>query len=181
MGEVKAADYVNLVALIFAANLDYWFNIVRKRLEEEFGPMDYVSDELEFEKYTLYYSREMGTGIKARLVSFEQLIHPYSLPDIKLKTNAVENEYRVEGNRRVNIDPGYVHHAQFVLATTKYWANRVYLRNGIYADVTMTYVKGKFQPGPFAYPNYRDPSYIEHLEHIRELYLRKRRRFLGGR
>jgi len=42
-------------------------------------------------------------------------------------------------------------------------------------------VKGKFQPGPFAYPNYRDPFYIEHLEHIRELYLRKRRRFLGGR
>jgi len=175
MGTPKVPDLVNLVALIFAANLDYWFDRVRKRLENVFGPIDYMSEELDFEKYTLYYNQEMGVGIKSRLVSFAQLVHPYVLADVKLITNNIEDEFRIDGKRKVNIDPGYVHHAQFVLATTKYWANRVYLRKGIYADVTLTYVKGKFVPGPFTYPNYRDSSYIDEIEKIREIYLKKRK------
>lgn len=175
MGTPKVPDFVNLIALIFAANLDYWFDRVRKRVESVFGPVDYISEELDFEKYTLYYNQEMGIGIKSRLVSFAQLVHPYTLADVKLVTNSIEDEFRINGKRRVNIDPGYVHHAQFVLATTKYWANRVYLRKGIYADVTLTYVRGKFVPGPFTYPNYRDSSYISEIEKIREIYLKKRR------
>ncbi|HCZ07299.1 MAG TPA: DUF4416 domain-containing protein [Thermotogae bacterium] len=176
MGTPGTPDLVNLVALIFAANIDYWFDRVKNRLEEVFGPMDYVSEELDFEKYTLYYNQEMGVGIKARLVSFERLVHPYALADIKLITNAIEDDFRVDGKRRVNIDPGYVHHAQFVLATTKYWANRVYLRRGIYADVTLTYVRGRFVPGPSTYPNYRDEVYINEIQKIREMYLRKRKK-----
>ena len=60
MGEVKVPDLVNLVMFIFASHIDYWFNELKPVLEERFGPMDYVSDNLDFEKYTLYYSEEMG-------------------------------------------------------------------------------------------------------------------------
>lgn len=178
MGEVKAPDLVNLVMFVFSAHIDYWFGEIRPVLEERFGPMDYVSENLEFERYTLYYSDEMGHGLQGKLVSFERLIHPHQLADVKLETNEIEKMFSVEGKRRVNIDPGYVHHTQFVLASTKHWGNRVYLGKGIYAEVTLIYVKGEFRHLEYTYPNYREGVYKRHLEKIRELYLAKRRKFL---
>ncbi|PLV57235.1 DUF4416 family protein [Thermotoga sp. SG1] len=178
MGEVKVPDLVNLVMFIFASHIDYWFNELKPVLEERFGPMDYVSDNLDFEKYTFYYSEEMGQGLKGKLVSFERLIHPHQLADIKLETNSIEKMFSIEGKRKVNIDPGYIHHTQFVLASTKHWGNRIYIGKGIYAEVTLAYVRGKFKDMEFTYPNYREEEYKKHLERIREIYLKKRRKIL---
>ena len=178
MGEVKIPDLVNLVMFIFAPSIDYWISELTPVLKELFGPIDYVSPPLEFEKYTYYYSEEMGYGIKGKLVSFERLIHPAQLPDIKLTTNEIEDSYRVEGKRRVNIDPGYIHHTQFVLASTKHWGNRIYIGKGIYAEVTLIYYRGSFKPLEFTYMNYREEEYIKELEKIRSLYVKKRRKFL---
>lgn len=181
MEEVKIPDLVNLVMFIFAPSIDYWIGELRPVLEEHFGPIDYVSPSLEFEKYTYYYSEEMGYGIKGKIVSFERLIHPSQLPDIKLTTNEIEDMYKVEGKRRVNIDPGYIHHTQFVLASTKHWGNRIYIGKGIYAEVTLIYYRGSFKPWEFTYMNYREEEYIRELEKIREIYVKKRRKFLKAR
>ena len=178
MGEVKVPDLVNLVMFIFAPSIDYWIEELRGELESHFGPIDYVSPALDFEKYTFYYSEEMGYGIKGKLVSFERLIHPFQLADIKLITNEIEDKYKVEGNRRVNIDPGYIHHTQFVLASTKFWGNRIYIGKGIYAEVTLIYYRGKFVHSDFTYPNYREEDYKRELEKIRKLYMKKRKAFL---
>ena len=178
MGSVRYPDLVNLVMFVFAPAVDYWISEIRPELEEYFGPVDYVSSTLDFEKYTFYYCEEMGYGIKGKLLSFERLIHPSQLPDIKLRTNEIEDRHRVEGNRRVNIDPGYVHHTQFVLASTKAWGNRIYLGKGIYAEVTLMYHRGKFIHTDFTYPNYREEDYKRELERIRSIYLKKRRKFL---
>ncbi len=178
MGEVKVPDLVNLVMFIFAPNVDYWIGELKSVLEEHFGSMDYISPALDFEKYTYYYSEEMGYGIKGKLLSFERLIHPSQLPDIKLTTNEIEEFYKVEGNRRVNIDPGYIHHTQFVLASTKAWGNRIYLSKGIYAEITLMYYRGKFVHFDFTYPNYREEEYKRELEKIRSLYIKKRKRIL---
>ncbi len=178
MGEVKNPDLVNLVMFIFAPSVEYWIEALKEELETRFGPIDYVSPALDFEKYTFYYSEEMGYGIKGKLVSFERLIHPSQLPDIKLTTNEIEEKYSVEGKRRVNIDPGYIHHTQFVLASTKAWGNRIYLSKGIYAEVTLIYYRGKFVHFEFTYPNYREEEYKKELEKIRKLYMRKRRKLL---
>ncbi len=180
MGKVKSPDLVNLVMFVFAPSIDYWINEIREELEEHFGPIDYISPDLEFEKYTYYYSLEMGYGIKGKLVSFERLIHPSQLADVKLTTNDIEDKYKIEGNRRVNIDPGYIHHTQFVLASTKHWGNRIYLSKGIYAEITLIYYRGSFKPWDFTYMNYREEEYIKELEKIRKMYVKKRRKFLKG-
>lgn len=178
MGEVRNVELVNLVIFMFSVHVDYWLETIKGQLEEEFGPIDYVSDLLDFEKYTLYYSEEMGSGLMGRLISFERLIHPSLLSLIKLKTNEIEHKYAIEGKRRFNLDPGYVHHMQFVLATTKMWPHRIYIGNGIYAETTLLYVNGGWKDYDFTYPNYKELEYKAELGKIRELYLEKRKRFL---
>ena len=42
-------------------------------------------------RYTRYYESEMGADLRRRLVSFQNLIAPDTLPEIKLATNALEN------------------------------------------------------------------------------------------
>ncbi|HPE67786.1 MAG TPA: DUF4416 family protein [Thermotogota bacterium] len=176
MGDVRKVDLVNLTFFIFARYLEYRFSEIRPVLESIWGKLDFVSPNLDFGKYTFYYSREMGEGVlEGKLLSFQNLVHPGELADIKLQTNRLERKFSVEGKRVINLDPGYIHPTQFVLASTKHWANRIYLRRGIFAEITLMYVHGKFQPLDYTYPNYADPAYIKHLTAIRKLYMEKRK------
>ncbi len=178
MGEVRIIEPVNLVIYIFSAQVDYWFDQVKEDLVREFGPMDYLSPLLDFGKYTLYYDKEMGSGIVGKLISFERLIHPSLLASIKIKTNEIEQRYAVDGKRRFNLDPGYVHHMQFVLATTKMWPHRIYIGQGIYAEPTLMYINGRWKDYDFTYPNYKEEVYKKELEKIRSMYLEKRKAYL---
>ncbi|MFN3467301.1 MAG: DUF4416 family protein, partial [Candidatus Brocadiales bacterium] len=47
--------------------------------------------------------------------------------------------------RPVNIDPGYLTSSKLVLASTNDYSHRIYLKKGIYAEVTLRYVKGAFE------------------------------------
>src|SRR3990167_2746804 len=107
---------------------------VLKELEDKFGSIDFLSGSIKF-NHTDYYTDEMGDNLFRKLISFEKLIKPETLSDIKLFTNSIENEHLAEGGKRiVNIDPGYISLEKLVLATGKNFAHRIYLRNGIYAD-----------------------------------------------
>ncbi|WP_448375873.1 DUF4416 family protein [Fervidobacterium sp.] len=178
MGKVRIVEPVNLVIFVFSSHIDYWFEVVKDDLISLFGPIDYISPVLDFEKYTVYYNDEMGAGITGRLVSFERLIHPSTLSLIKVKTNEIELKHAVDGNRRFNLDPGYIHHMQFVLATTKMWPHRIYIGNGIYAEPTLMYINGRWKDYDFTYPNYKEEVYKQELTKIRELYLEKRKSYL---
>ena len=184
MGEPQRPDFVNLVMFIFSGFLDYFYPEIKPLLEDEFGEIDYESRELDFGKFTFYYKEEMGGDLKGRLISFKDLIHPHEIVNVKLKTIKIERIFSVEGKRKVNIDPGYVNNTQFILSTTKHWGNRIYLSKGIYAEVTLMYINGKFTPFEHTYPNYKTKEYIDELENIRKLYKSKRKQLLkriGGR
>ncbi|NIR15998.1 MAG: DUF4416 family protein, partial [Desulfobacterales bacterium] len=55
-----------------------------------------------------YYAKEMGWPLHRRFVSFEPLIRPLRIVEIKLTTNRIENENLQDGKRQINIDPGYI-------------------------------------------------------------------------
>lgn len=175
MSEVRKIELVNLVIFVFASYIDYRLQEIQPILEKEFGPIDYISKTLDFDKFTSYYNAEMGYKLEGKLLSFKRLIHPQQLSLIKRITNSLEENLSIEGKRKVNLDPGYIHHAQFVLASTKHWANRVYIGDSIYAEITLEYIHGQLRPLPYTYPNYRDCEYIEELMKIREQYLNKRK------
>ena len=73
--------------------------------------------------------------------------------------------------RRVNIDPGYISDSKLILTTTKDYFHRIYLGHGIYAEVTLRWRKGGFEPFEWTYPDYRSKEYIKILNTIRNNYM----------
>ena len=174
MGTPLKHPPVRLIVGILTAFPDL-FGLVRELCETEFGPADLVSPVFDF-GFTDYYEKEMGKDIKRRFLSFRNLIEPDSLPDVKLKTNALEQQI-ASGNPRgvsrpVNLDPGFVSLSKLVLASTKDYAHRIYLRDGIYAEVTLSYRAraARFEPMPWTYPDYRTEGYQEVFMKVRGAY-----------
>jgi hypothetical protein len=139
-------------------------------LSQIFGPVDWVSSDLRFDR-TTYYAKEMGWPLFRRFISFAELIPPDRLVDIKLETNGVEQRSLQDGNRAVNIDPGYISPERLILATGKNYIHRVYLSKGIYADLTLIFKKGSFIPLQWTYPDYGDPEIIELFNGVRAQYM----------
>ena len=138
-------------------------------LERTWGPADLQSELLPF-TWTDYYSQEMGAEIQRFFVSFRTLVDPSTIARIKAETNSLENAFREEDRRKVNIDPGLLCLSRFTLVTTKENAHRVPLSDGIYAEVTLLYHKGGFQPLEWTYPDYRSERYLAFLNEVRSLY-----------
>jgi hypothetical protein len=168
MGKAIEHEPVKLViGILFSDESRY--TEARKRLLNLYGPVDYECEPFVF-TFTHYYDEEMGLPIFRTFLSFERLIQPEALVDIKLTTNAIEEELAVEGRRLVNLDPGYMQMGKFILATTKDQMHRIYLAKGIYAEVTLHYQKKSWQSWPWTYPDYASEVYKKILLHIRELY-----------
>ncbi len=138
-------------------------------LVEECGEIDFESPNFEF-TISDYYKEEMGGPISRKFISFLELISPKDLAQIKIDTNQIEEELMVVGKRKVNLDPGYMDYNKVVLASAKFNAQKVYLDHGIYADPTLWYEKGRFEPYPFAFPDFKTDLYEKTFLHIRALY-----------
>jgi len=66
--------------------------------------------------------------------------------------------------------------AKFVLATTKDHSHRIYLGQGIYAEVTLTYRDRDWRPWPWTYPDYRSEAYHRILHDIRAVLVQQLRK-----
>lgn len=122
--------------------------------------------------FTHYYEKEMGRRLQKAFVLYRALKDPGALADLKRRTNGLEATLvRPEGGRAVNLDPGYVTPAKVVLATTKDFAHRVCLGGGIFAEVTLKASGGAWEPLPWTYADYREPSVRQFLWRARDLVL----------
>ena len=122
---------------------------VYAELRQRLGPIDFTSELMPFTS-TTYYETEMGPNIQRQFISFERLIDAGTLAEMKLFTNTVERMFALKKPngeaRRVNLDAGYLCLAKLVLASTKDHAHRLYLRDGIYAEITLRFYRKTFQP-----------------------------------
>jgi len=163
-----------LIAGILVAGLQY-VDSARSVLEAQFGRTDDASPLTAF-AFTDYYAPEMGENLLRFWVSFAALQPLARLAEIKLTTNKLENQFRdAQGNRRVNLDPGFLTMHNLVLATTKNYAHRIYLHDGIFAELTLVYEDGAFHPHRWTYPDYQSPIALEFLTRVREHYIAKLR------
>jgi hypothetical protein len=143
---------------------------VASELSSQFGQVDLVSSWMDF-KYTSYYEPEMGSPLVRRMFAFKQLIEQSELASIKIATNQIEKTYSRAGRRGANIDPGYMLHERFVLASGKNFSHRIYIDLGIYADLTLIYQKGSFQKLAWTYPDYADQAVLTFLGQVRSKYV----------
>jgi hypothetical protein len=155
------------------------FDEIKKELQGMFSPVDLESPVWPW-GHTDYYAKEMGEGLKRKFIFFERLINPESIAEIKLKTIELEKQYLNPplsplskggvGGRRINLDPGYLDSSKLVLVTTKNYSHRIYLRDGIYGEVTLIYSRGQYQALPYTYPDYRTEEYLRIFKSAREIY-----------
>ncbi len=135
-------------------------------MEATFGPLDFLTEQEPF-TFTAYYDREMGPGLLRQTIAFLRLVDPASLVDVKLVTNQWEQHFSVGGRRTINIDPGLLSEERLILATGKNFTHRIYLRDGIYADLTLIYQKGGYRALPWTYPDYQTPRLLHFLAVLR--------------
>jgi len=154
------------------------FDFSRSAAEAAFGPVALASEPFEFVE-TDYYRTTMGDNLRKGFLVFERLIEPAQLPGIKLTTNRWEADYAQMANhaepRPLNLDPGYLTTGKLVLASTKDHSHRLYLADGIYAEVTLYFKDRRWQHREWTYPDYRRSDYQAFLTESRD-YLRRRLR-----
>ncbi len=143
-------------------------------LADAFGPVDFYSRPFQFDS-TEYYTSEMGSTIRRVFVSFERLVSPQSLAHAKMQTNFIEEALSVCGARKVNIDSGIMDYDKVVLASAKYNGQKIYLDHGIWADLTLHFTKGRFEPYPWSFPDFKQGLYEDVFLEIRRIFKLQRR------
>jgi hypothetical protein len=169
MGEIhQQQPGVKLFVGLLAANEEL-LQMARRRLALDFSPVDHESPVIPF-TYSDYYNEEMGDTLLRQWISLTEPIHITELPGIKIFTNRLETLYSREGRRAINIDPGYVTLGKVVLATTKDYDHRLYVRDGIFEEVTLHYRRTKgFLPWPWTYPDYKCETALEFFQQTRRI------------
>jgi hypothetical protein len=170
MGTVTSPESVKLITALMGHHSDD-LATARTYLTDQYGTIDTESATYDF-TFTDYYTKEMGAPLIKQFISFTELIDPERLADIKLSTNVMEEKFsRPDGQpgRGVNIDPGYLTPAKLVLATTKDYSHRIYLKKGIYAEVTLEYRHQALHAYPWTYPDYKTDSAFDYFLQVRHI------------
>lgn len=172
MAEIKPFAPVKLVCGIIAGDPER-AEEAERRLADLFGPIDARGPRIPFAG-TDYYQDEMGSGLNRGFVSFRRLVAPDCLADIKIRTNALENElqahFRTKG-RAVNLDPGILTAAALFMATTKEFAHRPPLQKGIYAHLEFLFTRTGLKRLEWTYPDLRSDEHVPFFLTVRKKYL----------
>ena len=178
MGEIQTHYPVLLIAAVssrYESAIDDWFTKTAKAV---WGEIALASPMFDFTE-TKYYNQSMGDDLKKKLFAFETLIDPADLTAAKHQSNQWEAEFKSSNDyseqRPVNIDPGYLTQAKLVLATTKDRDHRIYLQDGIFAEITLYYRQGVWEKSRWTYPDYQRADLHEFFNECRS-YLRARNR-----
>jgi hypothetical protein len=171
MAQPEPFSPVKLVCGIIASG-DAVFDRAVPLLEEMFGPADAWSPRYVFD-LTDYYVKQMGPGLARMFLSFERLVWPEDLSEIKLRTNALEAKIQFdlhENKRVINLDPGTLTSASLIMATTKDFSHRIPLQKGIYAHLEFLFHKNGLEALPWTYPDFRGDKYRDFFLRVRKIY-----------
>ncbi len=148
------------------------------KLTERFGDCDAVCEEFSFsEEFSTYYDEELGGKGRRRIYSFKKLVDPAYQAEIKEFTNALEAEFSKDGQRKINLDPGFINHGRLMLPTTKATGFRVPLARGIHTELTLFWARGGWNDFPWSYRDYKSEKVKAFLTEVRRGYLKQRKEY----
>lgn len=148
------------------------FNAAKKMLEDAWGEPERVSPMFPF-IWTNYYE-DIAPELDRCFFSYPGLYPMSKLPEWKTLTCGLER--KTGETRRVNLDPGTLDGARLLLASTKGQAHRIYLKDGIFAEVTLCRRKGRWESFFYTFPDFKSGAYDEWLETVREDWKREHNR-----
>jgi hypothetical protein len=148
-------------------------NSVLPIFKKEFSveEIDLQSEIIKFD-FSNYYNEEMGEELYRYWISFSPSVQLSEVYKLKILSNEIEKKYFSDdnGNRKVNLDTGYVDGSKLVLFSTKNYSHRVYIGEGIFAEVTLLYKHKQFHILEWTYPDYKTSTAIEFFSKVREVY-----------
>ncbi|RMD45203.1 MAG: DUF4416 family protein [Aquificota bacterium] len=158
-----------LFALMWNVDKEENLKHVEKILEKTFGKKILETEPFSLE-YSSYYQKEMGERLLKKFVAFDCFVEKNSLIDLKHFSMKLEDKFRENGGRTVNIDPIYLDEYQVVVTSSKDKGSRIYLGKGVYAELELLYHHGSFQPLIWTYLDYK--NHTDFFNRVRKYYLR---------
>ncbi len=175
MGEITQHKPVLLIAAITSRYLSA-FDWTAATAGHSWGSIVKSSPIFDFTE-TEYYVASMGDALKKQFIAFERLIDPAAIAGTKHQSNSWERDFKSENSypqdRPINIDPGYISEAKLVLVTTKDRDHRIYLTDGIFAEVTLHFRGRAWTHSRWTYPDYQRADFQGFFTECRQ-YLRER-------
>ncbi len=174
----KAAPPAGLLfSVLFREERD--FDRAARMIAERAGGVESVGGQFPFDRSD-YYEREMGAPLYRRFLLADGPIPREELVQAKLGAWAIENALSRNGRRTVNIDPGLLTEENVVLATGKNYAHRIYLCDGVYADLSLVFENGEYRPLPWTYPDIASSVIRSFLGELRRVIRERSRRVRRG-
>lgn len=176
MGEIKT--YPPCVQIVGAFSrygeaLDW----IWERVRCEWGDIPLLSERFAFRE-SEYYHKTMGEGLWKQFAICRPLYDPGQLASDKRTANQWELDYAKTvshlESRPLNIDPGYLALTKLVLASTKNREHRIYLRDGVYAEVTLAFRDQRWNAMPWTYPDYQRSDFQAFFTEARNFLLEYR-------
>ena len=179
MGKAAAFEQEKLICAVLYTD-ESTADAAISELKKAFGETDLESEPYCFSDISPYYDGEMGGKVFRRLLSFSECRNPEELAAIKTQTNRIEQAFANDGNRIVNLDPGFVSAGRLSLATTKNAGHRIPLSDGIYAELTLFYARHAWNPFPWTYMDFKLPQVHAFLTQARSVYMQQRKSWLSS-
>ena len=129
-------------------------------------------EEPSFNPSLSYYSKEMGENIKRVLLWADGAYPREELVEGKLWADSFEQESSIEGARVVNIDIGIILKEQMLLSTSKPYSHRIFLRDGVWAELNYIFENKTYRFLPWTYPDYQCEQKVALFNSLRQSLLR---------
>lgn len=158
-------------ALLFWSVLYHQKKVSRSELIEDFeklaGPLLVYSHP--YYPMAKYYSSEMGEESELKRLFFVSLkpVEREALLTAKKKALLWEKVWEDAGARQINIDPGILTLENVVLSTAKPYSHRIYLADGIYAELCLIFKQGGYSVLEWSYPDYSHEQVIDFFHFLR--------------
>ena len=156
--------HINKNALLFQAvtvNDPYLFQQVEDLFKKYYGKIKIKNGPYDFSSISQYYREEMGEMLYKKFYIFSVPVTLENFYRFKLESQAMENLFRNNDHRNVNIDPGSLTLYQLSLLTTKAFSHRTYLAEGIYAECTLIAEGSRYKALPWTYPDYKTENALQ--------------------
>jgi len=141
-----------------------------KVIERKLGRVLYETTELPCSSQEMY-REEMGDNLQRRLFSFERKTARDSLVEIKKICHKIEPQFADHVHdylfRTVNIDPGILTPDNLVMASHREYNHRIYLRDGVFAQIELIWSQDCFMRLPWTNPDFCEDKAIEFLKRVR--------------
>lgn len=169
MARIQKAAPGRLIVSVVHASRDALADALRQ-LEKRFGRVQCETLDISHSNGE-DYREEMGDTLQRRFFSFERLVERDTLVEIKEACHRIEAQLGDHVHdytfRTVNIDPGIMSPANLVMASHREFNNRVYLGNGVFAEVALIWARGQFCRLPWTNPDFLHDEAIDFFIRVR--------------